>query len=73
MKRYTLQTLNVVNIASGTTAITDWKFGGCPITSITIPNTVTSIGIIIILVYIHGHYYLPYYHKAGLPFIVVIL
>jgi hypothetical protein len=50
MKRYTLQTSTVGTVASGTTAITDWMYGGCPITSIVIPSTVTSIGIIYTLV-----------------------
>lgn len=46
MKRYTLQTSTVGTLASGTTIINDWMFTGCPITSITIPNTITSIGIL---------------------------
>ena len=54
MRRYTLQTSTVATVASGTTALIDCVFTGCPITSITIPNTVTSIGInkIIILIII---------------------
>lgn len=54
MRRYTLQTSTVATVASGTTALIDCVFIGCPITSITIPNTVTSIGInkIIILIII---------------------
>ena len=47
MKRYALQTLTAVTLSNGTTAITDWMFTGCPITSIIIPSTITSIGILL--------------------------
>ena len=43
MKRYTLQTLTSVTVATGTTSIGTAQFYGCPISTITIPTSVTSI------------------------------
>jgi hypothetical protein len=48
MKRYTLQTSTTITIPVGTTAIAANYYAGCPMISITIPNTVTRIG---------NHYY----------------
>jgi len=43
MKRYTLQTLTSVTVATGTISISIARYFGCPISTITIPTTVTSI------------------------------